>query len=73
MMHPSGVWLMERWSQDDFQRAVEALCESVSPAPDWDTLGARLTRYLRWDYEYSHDDEMNRRHGLPRVWSPDKN
>jgi hypothetical protein len=68
MLNPRGLWLMDRWSQEDFESALKALCNFVSPAPDWDTLAARLTRQLNWDDEAGYDDQINERHGLPAIW-----
>lgn len=68
MLNPSGLWLMDQWSQEDFESGLKALCTFVSPAPDWDTLADRLTRWLNWDFEYRYDDQINERHGLPPIW-----
>jgi hypothetical protein len=67
MLHLSGVWVMESWSQDDFEAALRVLCDYYSPAPDWETLADRLTRHLNWDFDYRYDDEVNERHGLPPI------
>lgn len=52
----SGVWVMDRWSRERFERAVHRLCETHSPAPDWGTLASRIGRLLPWEYDYRYDD-----------------
>jgi hypothetical protein len=52
----AGVWLMERWSQEGFEAAVQRLCVVHSPAPDWGTLAARIGRVMPWEYDYRYDD-----------------
>lgn len=62
-----GVWLMKDWSRGAFEGAVEQLIAAMSPGPDWPTVATRIGRHLPWEYDYKHDDELNRRAGLPRL------
>lgn len=62
-----GVWLMKTWSSAAFESAVERLITAMSPGPDWQTVAARIDRHLPWEYDYKHDDELNKRAGLARL------
>src|SRR4051812_42403119 len=41
-----GVWLMKVWSSEAFESAVERLVRAMSPGPDFQTVAARISRYL---------------------------
>ena len=62
-----GVWLMKVWSPAAFEAAVKRLAAASSPGPDFGTVAARIGRHLPWEYDYKHDDELNKRAGLPRL------
>jgi hypothetical protein len=59
----AGVWVMERWSQETFEAAVERLCARHSPAPDWGTLASRIGRLIPWEYDYRYDDFVDEHPG----------
>jgi hypothetical protein len=63
----SGIWFMQEWDLSDFKRAVQAVCEGFSPAPDWETLAARIGRLIPWEFAEHHDQRIDRKdgHSLP--------
>lgn len=62
-----GVWLMRAWSSTAFESAVQRLVTASGPGPDWGTVAARIGRHLPWEYDYRHDNELNKCDGLPRL------
>ena len=61
----TGVWLMKTWSRPESEAAVRRVIPAYSPGPDFATVAARIGRVIPWEYDYKHDDAVNRAAGLP--------
>lgn len=62
----TGTWLMRSWSRAAFEAAVTRVIDGCSPAPDFDTLSARIARSgMLWEYDYRYDGKVNASAGLP--------
>ena len=55
---------MKSWSRVDFEAALQRIVPAFSPAPDFPTLAGRVGRVIPREYDYSHDDVVNRQAGL---------
>ncbi len=59
----AAVWLMARWSRDDFEQAVHQLCDICSPGPDWGSVASRIGRVIPWEYDYRYDAFVDKHYG----------
>ena len=56
---------MPRWDKSDFAAGVRAVCETLSPGPDWGTVAARIGRVIPWEFDYKYDAFVNEHYGEP--------
>lgn len=61
----TGVWLMRRWSWDQFEAAIRQICDYASPGPDWGTVANRIGRFLQWEFDDEYDGHVNAYYGTP--------
>ena len=59
----AGVWLMQRWDREAFERNVRLVCATLSPGPDWGSVASRISRLLPWEYDYRYDDFVDAHYG----------
>lgn len=63
----TGVWLMKAWDRLQFEEALQRLVRASGPGPDFATVAARIGRVVPWEYDYRHDDAVNRSAGIPEL------
>jgi len=61
----AALWFMRRWNRQEFERAVEAVCEDANPAPDWGSVACRIGRRIPWEFDYKYDRHVNEHFGEP--------
>lgn len=59
----ASIWLMRRWDRDEFETAVNAICDSYSPGPDWGTVACRIGRLIPWEFDYKYDAHVDEHYG----------
>lgn len=63
----TGVWIMRRWGEREFEEAVNRLASAFSPGPNFQEVAARVGRIIPWEYDYVHDRRVNAAAGLPDL------
>jgi hypothetical protein len=56
----AGLWFMRRWDEAEFKEALDLVCDSFSPGPDWGSVASRIGRLLPWEFDYKYDEAINR-------------
>lgn len=64
IMPVTGLWLMKTWSREGLEDAFRRVLASYSPGPDFQTVADRIGRLIPWEFDYRHDDAINRAAGL---------
>lgn len=61
----AGIWFMRRWDLAEFRAALDAVCRTFSPAPDWGSVASRIGRLISWEFAEHYDDHVDRQSGEP--------
>jgi hypothetical protein len=63
-------WFMKRWSREDFDSGLKAVCDIYSPGMDWGTVASRIGRVIPWEYDYRYDKYLDENFG--KSYPPDE-
>lgn len=61
----AGIWFMRRWDPAELRAALDAVCRTYSPAPDWGSVASRIGRLIPWEFAEHYDDHVDRQSGKP--------
>lgn len=68
-MFGRGLLFVERWDVTVVRSAIQEAFDTGT-GPSWGDAAERLGRLAPWEYEYRHDDQVDRRPASPGDQDP---